>query len=146
MIWTVVKKSGEFTIHFDDPGVFHKFNHKTDKIYQLEREPDVMHGEKVDYKTGEIVFDIGMIQETVLSEIKKKTADLIYEVSPEWKQRNDIRKPSPEGESRFDEIDRLREASNLLEDKLAIIDSTEALIAFRERIDNGYFFKKGKTV
>lgn len=146
MIWAVIKRGGEFTIHFDDPSVFHKANCKDAKVHQLEREPDVMHGERIDYDSGEIVFDITTIQETVLSEIKKKTAELIYEVSPEWKQRNDIRKPSPEGESRFDEIDRLRESSNLLEDKLATIDSTEALISFRESIDNGYFFKKGKAV
>lgn len=47
--------------------------------------------------------------------VKREAFRRIERVSPLWRQNNDLRSPSPDGEARFVEIDGIRAASAMIE-------------------------------
>lgn len=50
--------------------------------------------------------------EDAVAAIKVEAARQILEIAPLWQQLNDLRAPTPEGDARFAEIDKLRAKSN----------------------------------
>jgi len=55
----------------------------------------------------------------LVAAIKREAARRIDQVSPIWRQMNDTRAPSAEGDRRFAQIDAIRDASNAIEAMLA---------------------------
>ena len=51
--------------------------------------------------------------------VRSEAARRIRAVSPIWRQINDTRESTPEGEARFSRIDAIRDASNLIENQLS---------------------------
>lgn len=51
--------------------------------------------------------------------VRSEAARRIRAVSPVWRQINDARESTPEGEARFSRIDAIRDASNLIESQIA---------------------------
>ena len=78
--------------------------------------------------TGHIVFAVGYPAEELealpdtywaerdleasIAAVKAEAERQILEVAPLWKQLNDIREPTPEGDARLAAIDAIREQSN----------------------------------
>ncbi len=78
--------------------------------------------------TGHIVFAVGYPAEELealpdtywaerdmeasIAAVKAEAARQILEVAPLWKQLNDIREPTPEGDARLAAIDAIRAQSN----------------------------------
>lgn len=50
--------------------------------------------------------------EDAIAAVKAEAARKIEEISPWWRQQNDMRIPTPEGEARFAQIDAIRAQSN----------------------------------
>lgn len=53
--------------------------------------------------------------EEAIAAVKADAARQILEVAPIWRQLNDIREPSPEGDARLAQIDAIRAQSNAQE-------------------------------
>lgn len=102
---------------------------------KLHREPFGELGETIDFETGNIVFNLDTVMPTLIGEIKSHAAKLIEQISPDWKQTNDIRSPSPLGEARFEAIDSIRAWSNDIESRLAAIDGIEAVLSIRAEVE-----------
>lgn len=51
----------------------------------------------------------------LIGAVKREAARRIDQVSPTWRQLNDTRSPSPDGDRRFAQIDAIREASARIE-------------------------------
>jgi len=60
--------------------------------------------------------DAGAIRPQLVAAIHREAARRIREISPEWRQINDLREPSEAGAVRFARIDAIRAASNEIED------------------------------
>jgi hypothetical protein len=133
-MWAIVSKSGAFVIRYDNPGEGHKAEAKDKHVWPLEREPDIINGEGVDFNTGLFDFSLKRVLPTLTGEVKSLAAARIEAVSPDWRQRNDLRLPSAEGEARFAVIDAIRAWSNEAEERLAKLASVKAVIDFRAEI------------
>lgn len=134
-LWAIVGKSGKFVLRYDEPIDGHKAETKDKNIWSLEREPDIANGEGIDYETGNFDFNLKRVLPTLISEVKEQAAKLIEAVSPDWKQSNDIRLPTPSGDARFEKIDGIRAWSNEIETRIAALDSVEAVIAIRAEVE-----------
>lgn len=102
---------------------------------KLDREPFGDLGETIDFETGKIIFNLEAVMPTLIDEIKTHAAKLIEQISPDWKQTNDIRSPSPLGKARFEAIDIIRAWSNDIESRLASIDTVEAVLSIRAEVE-----------
>lgn len=60
-----------------------------------------------------------------VNQIKEEAHRLILKVSPIWQQLNDLRIHTDAGQRRFDEIDRIRKASNLIEEEMINLSDEE---------------------
>ena len=60
-----------------------------------------------------------------VARVRAEARRRIREISPEWRQMNDLREPSPQGEARFAAIDAVRKASNSIESDLTAADDRE---------------------
>lgn len=60
-----------------------------------------------------------------IAQVKREAARRIADVSPDWRQRNDLRAPTPAGVARFVAIDEIRAASDLIEVQIAAAELAE---------------------
>ncbi len=63
--------------------------------------------------------DAGAIRPQLVAAIRREAARRIREISPDWRQINDLREPSEAGAIRFSQIDAIRAASNGIEEAAA---------------------------
>ena len=71
-------------------------------------------------KTGQPVIqkakpNAAALRASIKGQIKREAKRRIEIISPIWRQLNDSRRPSPEGETRFAKIDAIREACAAIE-------------------------------
>jgi hypothetical protein len=132
MIWAIVRRSGAFTLRHTDGEHPAEAGHRRDcrgaNVWQLTRDPDLASGERVDYATGAIVFDLGAVQDSVLAEIKAAAGQHIEAFAPLWRQLNDMAEPdNPGAAGRARDIRAVRDWSTDLEARLAQADSATKL-------------------
>ena len=58
------------------------------------------------------------LRSRLIMQVKAEAARRIEEISPIWRQLNDMRQPSEEGGIRFDQLDAVREAGAMIERQL----------------------------
>lgn len=58
---------------------------------------------------------ISEYRQRAFARLRAEAGRRIRAISPEWRQMNDLRHPTPEGEARFAAIDAIRSASNAIE-------------------------------
>lgn len=122
-IWAIVAASGSCSICFTGSADEHpaQFGHEEDcvdrNVWALDREPVDRLGERVDYETGEIVFDRDLAFARIVPAIKSATQTAILRVAPLWRQLADLADPDNEAKAgRAEAIAVLRSRSNQLED------------------------------
>lgn len=126
MIWAIARKTGGFTIHFDDPQKHHRDELRGAKVWRLDREPDLINGETIDYETGSVTFSLDGIRGPLVAEIKAEAARRIEAFAPLWRQMNDLTQPdAPGAAERRRKINVLRDWSNDLESQLDLAISAE---------------------
>lgn len=104
------------------------------QVFALQSEPRYFHGEKISQGDGSLIFDLEIVRDSLLADIKKAAADRIDKIVPLWRQLNDMREPSPEATARFALIDEIRAWSQELEDRIEQCDSVEDVEALRADI------------
>lgn len=133
-VWVILSKDGEYVVRHSDPRVDEKKDCRGKRVFELEREPDRLWGEFVT-EEGLISFSPERALLSCRPRIREAAARKIEAISPDWRQRNDIRQPTPEGEERFARVDSVREQSNLLERKILASSSAEQARALVENFE-----------
>ncbi len=72
--------------------------------------PDGYHADELEALPG--TYWAEHDKEVAIAAVKAEAARQILEVAPLWKQLNDIREPTPEGDARLAAIDAIRAQSN----------------------------------
>lgn len=121
-LWAIVAPDGSYVLrhcerHPARSG--HRSECKGHKVWELTREPRADLGEGIDPATGAFDFDLARVEAGIIAAIKAEAARRIEAISPDWRQRNDLRLPSPAGDERWAAIDAIRGWSNMMEQLLA---------------------------
>lgn len=129
-LWAIVAPDGSYVLrhcerHPARSG--HRGECKGHKVWELEREPRADLGEGIDPATGAFDFDLTRVEGRIVAAIKAEAARRIEAISPDWRQRNDLRLPSPEGNARWAEIDAVRGWSNRMEQLLGRANAPAAV-------------------
>lgn len=72
---------------------------------------------------------VDQLRAHMVGRIKREAARRIDAVAPPWRQINDQRLPSPDGEARFARIDAIRRASDAIEAEIAVLPAAQLSIA-----------------
>lgn len=70
-------------------------------------------------------IDDDALRTQLTASIKREAARRIEQIAPPWRQLNDMREHTPEGEERFAQIEVIRDASNQIESLLADVSSAD---------------------
>lgn len=107
-------------VHRDMPGDVQKIS---ERRYRQLLASQARHGPlRIDGKGHPVAARIPSAEARradLVAQIRNEARRRIEAISPVWRQMNDLREPSPEGEARFAAIDAIRAASGLIEQDLA---------------------------
>lgn len=148
-LWAIVAPNHAFRIVFTDSADVspadcgHADECEDMAVWPLEREPDIAHGELVDFATGSIIYCPFVAQpgwpsayDMLIAEIKAEAGRRILEAYPLWKQLNDMDLSAfdPGVLERKAERDRIRDWSNELEDRVDHATSLQDLCEIRKEL------------
>lgn len=135
MIWAIVSKGGETSIRFDNPETTERYAARRGrKIWKIRR--NLQYGERVDFQTGKIIFDLETIADAMIAEIKAEAGRRILTAAPLWRQLNDRDEPEGAGAiARRAEVLSIREWSNKLEKRLLGAKTAAKIVAIRKEIE-----------
>lgn len=129
-LWAIVARDGTYVLRHCERHPA-RCGHRSEcvgcAVWELDREPRIELGEGIDFGTGTFDFNLARVEPRIVAAIKAEAARRIDAISPDWRQRNDLRQPSPAGDERWAAIDAVRGWSNMMEGLLARADSPEAV-------------------
>lgn len=140
-LWAIVAPNGEYVLRFtasidEHPAECgHGEECAGNHVWPLSREPLREFGEGVSPETGSFTFTLDRVIEPIVARIKAAAAARIECISPVWRQINDARDPTPEGEVRFATIDAVRAWSNAMEIDARACTSAQQLRALIEYVE-----------
>lgn len=142
-LWALISKRGELRQLYTQDIDHHPVDHghrrecRSFNVWPLEREPDIIHGETVDYATGAFTFDVSSVLPALLSEIKSEAARRIEAIAPMWRQINDLHEPdTPGAVQRRKALNVVRAWSNKLEASAAAAASPADVMAMRSLLNS----------
>jgi hypothetical protein len=135
-LWAIVDRSGQCVFRYTD-SIEHSpidFGHADEcdraQVWPLDREPQRSLGEMVSAQTGVIIFSAQIAADDIIPAIKQAAEYAILEVSPIWRQINDLAEPeTPGAAARHAVVKALRQQSNDLEQLAALATSAADLAA-----------------
>lgn len=129
-LWAICAPDGSYVLRHCErhpARCGHSAECKGRKVWELSREPRRELGEGIDPASGTFDFNLARVEGQIVAAIKAEAARRIEAISPDWRQRNDLRLPSPEGNERWAAIDAVRGWSNMMERLLRQADAPAAV-------------------